>query len=164
MSENPFQDAINILPSLQADFLRRIPFVLQGLIAENMTFKSSSSNGVFERNTTKKLNISKGDLFRSFAPGSKDNILNVSGKNLQYGSKLPYAAIHEFGGIINHPGSMEVQAWRGSKGELVVTRGTKPHPIPIPQRAYLNPALKALEKELPKLLDEVFKPLQKIFT
>lgn len=164
MTNNPFQDAINILPSLQADFLRRVPFVLQALIGENMNFKSAPTNGVFERNTTNKLNTGKGNLFRSFAPNSKDNILNVSGKTLQFGSKLLYAAINEFGGTINHPGSSKIQAWRGGNGKLVVTRGTKPHPITIPKRPYLNPAIKALEGELPELLDEVFKPLQKIFS
>lgn len=50
---------------------------------------------------------------------------------------LPYAGIHNFGGVINHPGSQKMQAFEVG-GQLIVTHGTKPHKIPIPQRKYLT--------------------------
>lgn len=52
-----------------------------------------------------------------------------------------YARIHEYGGIINHPGSSKLQAWTDKDGRLIVTHYTKPHEIPIPERSYLRASL-----------------------
>ena len=56
------------------------------------------------------------------------------------GGNIPYAAIHEYGGVINHPGSDKFQAWNGPNG-MVFTHGTKPHSIPMPERSYMRSAL-----------------------
>lgn len=165
MTIEKFNEALTLIPKLQADLLRRAPVLIQGYIGSQMEFKSAPTNGVFERNTTKTLNIRGGNLFRSFTKGNGQNITEISNGALKYGSKVVYAAIHEYGGTINHPGSTKPQAWRNSEGKLVIRgRGTKPHPIKIPARPYFAPALKEFEKNgLPELLEEVFKPLVDAF-
>jgi len=62
------------------------------------------------------LRIRSGNLFRSFSPNRKDaqNILEIEstreGMQLRYGSKIPYAAIHEFGGTAGRNGSAVIPA------------------------------------------------------
>ena len=51
-------------------------------------------------------------------------------------AKMPYARIHNDGGIIKHPGSDKFQAFMGADG-MVFTQGTKPHDIRIPQRKFM---------------------------
>jgi phage gpG-like protein len=52
-------------------------------------------------------------------------------------SRVPYAAIHNFGGTIKHPGSDKFQAFEYMGGLVVLPYGTKPHDIPIPQRMFM---------------------------
>jgi phage gpG-like protein len=52
-------------------------------------------------------------------------------------SRVPYAAIHNFGGTIKHPGSDKFQAFEYMGGLVVLPHGTKPHDIPIPQRMFM---------------------------
>lgn len=54
---------------------------------------------------------------------------------------VPYARIHEQGGIVPHPGSNKFQAFMGREGRMVFTHFTRPHPIPIPERSYARAAL-----------------------
>jgi hypothetical protein len=67
-------------------------------------------------------------------------------------SGLPYLAIHEYGGIIGHPGSDKFQAFAAdrwaqfragstSAADWVFTPHTNPHAIPMPERSYLRYAL-----------------------
>jgi phage gpG-like protein len=51
-------------------------------------------------------------------------------------SRVPYAAIHNFGGVIKHPGSSKFQAFEYGGG-TVFTHYTKPHDIPIPKRQFM---------------------------
>lgn len=51
-------------------------------------------------------------------------------------ARIPHAAIHNFGGVIKHPGSSKFQAFQYG-GEWVYTWYTKPHDIPIPQRQFM---------------------------
>ena len=54
-----------------------------------------------------------------------------------FGGGIPYAMIHEFGGIIRHPGSDKLQVFQlGDK--IIFTHHTKAHDIPIPQRSALS--------------------------
>src|SRR5690242_6877903 len=54
-----------------------------------------------------------------------------------WGAGLPYAAIHQFGGTINHPGSSKLQVFQAG-GKTVFAHGTRPHQIQIPARRYLR--------------------------
>lgn len=51
-------------------------------------------------------------------------------------ARVPYAAIHNFGGVIQHPGSSKFQAFEYGGG-MVYTWFTKAHAIPIPQRQFM---------------------------
>jgi phage gpG-like protein len=51
-------------------------------------------------------------------------------------SRVPYAAIHNFGGVIKHPGSDKFQAFE-YMGGMIFTHGTKAHNINIPQRMFM---------------------------
>lgn len=78
------------------------------------------------------------------------------------GLSLRYAAIHEYGRTIHHPGSSKFQAWlntgegfsfsskTGNIGKRdqqtwIYTRGTKPHDIVMPERSYLRSSLRELQ-------------------
>lgn len=161
MNNSPIDKAIELIPNIQADLFRRLPFVAQKLVGLEMNFQGKQDS--YPKNTTKTLNIRSGMLFRSFTPNDAMNIARQEGNRLVYGTKVAYAAIHEHGGTIQHPGSSKKQAWMGANG-LVVRYGTKPHPITIQARPYLAPAMKKLEDdELPKLLEQVFQPIRELF-
>ena len=72
-----------------------------------------------------------GRLYRSINARSGNNWAEVGA-----GASLPYALIHHRGGVIQHPGSTKRQAFR-IDGKLIVTYGTKKHPIHIPARPYM---------------------------
>lgn len=50
-----------------------------------------------ERNRTRMLYRNTGRLARSFVPRSRDNILKVERDSIVYGTRVPYAAFHEYG-------------------------------------------------------------------
>jgi len=82
--------------------LERMPFVMQAYIGANMTFQGQADR--IAPSKSDKLTTYSGALFRSFAKGQPGNVFKVSeqGNNfeVEYGSSLRYAAIHEFGGFI----------------------------------------------------------------
>ena len=57
---------------------------------------------------------------------------------IQAGQGIPYAAIHQFGGTINHPGSDKPQVFTVNGALVFAAKGTKPHQIRIPARPYLS--------------------------
>lgn len=72
----------------------------------------------------------KGLLMKSVTtPGAPGNIWKTEGTNIIWGTDLCYAAIHNRGGTIKHPGSKNAF---GRKGFT-----TKPHDIHMPQRRFL---------------------------
>lgn len=73
-----------------------------------------------------------GDLLRSIQMRSDATSATVSISTRD----VPYAAIHNFGGVIKHPGSSKFQVFHIG-GAVVFTHGTKPHDIHIPQRQYM---------------------------
>lgn len=56
--------------------------------------------------------------------------------DVEWGRGLPYAAIHQFGGTINHPGSDKLQVFQ-IDGHTIFTHKTRAHKIDIPARPYL---------------------------
>ncbi len=68
--------------------------------------------------------------------GSKRHVSDDFSAALMIGGGIPYAWIHQEGGIIHHPGSKEFQVF-SVLGETVFTHGTKPHEILIPARPYM---------------------------
>jgi phage gpG-like protein len=163
MNEDVFQKAIDLLPTVKADIIRRFPYELQGYIGLEMNKTSYSKTNDYPKNNTKVLNIRSGTLFRSFTKGNSLNLFKETTDGVTIGSMVKYAAIHEYGGTIKHPGSSKKQAFKIG-GRLIVTNGTKAHDIPIPQRPYLKPAVQKFESErMSKLIFEIMQPLRDLF-
>ena len=90
------------------------------------------------------------------------------GSKVSIGTNVVYAPIHEFGGIINHPGGTAY--FIGDDGEAVfisnarvaalkagrILPRTRPHQISMPERAYLRPALSAKRAEVLNILRQVY--------
>ena len=53
---------------------------------------------------------------------------------------VKYAAIHEYGGVIHHPGSYKFQVFKIG-GKTIFTHGTVAHDIPIPMRSFMRTSL-----------------------
>lgn len=84
------------------------------------------------------LQARSGALRRSIRSEFTDNGKRMVAKVGSHGIK--YAAIHEYGGVINHPGSDKLQVFK-SGGKTVFAHGTRPHKIPMPMRSYLRDSL-----------------------
>lgn len=91
------------------------------------------------------LNRRSGRLYNSIQSQLIENTTSIYGRVSTHG--VPYAAIHEFGGVIKHPGSSKFQAWQGPGG-WVYTHMTRPHDIPIPQRSYMRSSLSEMQAEV----------------
>lgn len=117
------------------------------------------------RNTTNRLRFQTNRLGAALAPRERGNIFNVAVKNdvfeVEYGvdkNVVPYAAIHEFGGTIKHPGGTpyfineDGRAVFVSRANGKDLRRTKPHTITIKARPYLKPGYEAWAAKLPQRL------------
>lgn len=152
MNEQVFQKALGLLPEIRADILRRVPVELQMFIGLEM---NRTKVGDKSKNTTNILNARSGNLFRSFTKGNPENILKDTGNGIEFGSKIPYAAIHEYGGTIDHPGTNN----GFGRGIPIPAHG-----IPIPKRSYLQPAIKAFEEQaLEALVIKAMQPIKELF-
>lgn len=152
MNEQVFQKALTLLPEIRADILRRVPVELQMFIGLEM---NRTKVGDKSKNTTNILNVRSGNLFRSFTKGNPANILKDTGKGVEFGSKVPYAAIHEYGGVIDHPGTNN----GFGRGIPIPAHG-----IPMPKRSYLQPAIKAFEEQaLEALVIKAMQPIKELF-
>ena len=163
----------NILKPIINDQLLRFPIIMQAYIGTFMkrtTFnfdKMKTQEGFKNPNTGQgTLRILKGNLFRSFSRGDINNIykVNSSGTTFQieYGSSVKYALIHEYGGTINHPGGSPYIIGEGGKAYFVKksysgereVKFTKAHSISMPARPYFAPALQRF-KTSGKYQDEI---------
>lgn len=113
------------LTPLYNDFAYQYADELQALAGANMVYATKADKRT--RNTGDKLRRITGALFKSLNRKDPNNIFelrtNAFGFDVIYGSKLPYAAIHEYGG----------QAGRNRA-------------VTIPKRPYLLPALEQFNK------------------
>ncbi|MCA9270265.1 MAG: hypothetical protein KDA41_17410, partial [Planctomycetales bacterium] len=91
---------------------------------------------------------------------------NVTGvAKAETSSNAPYAAIHEFGGTIDHPGGTPY-FMRDGKPVFVSNSGqgafhtlpvTKPHKITMPERPYLRPAAARAKERFPQAIADAVK-------
>jgi phage gpG-like protein len=95
------------------------------------------------------LNIRTGELLRSIKPELVENPTSIFGIVFSDPSSpaAKYASIHEYGGVIDHPGSSKFQAWQGANG-WVYTHFTRPHKIPMPERSYMRSSLADMQAEI----------------
>lgn len=126
------------------------------------------------RNTTNKLRVVTGDLARAVS-GKQDEKgvifdVKIQGDKIELVSgvdtrAIPYAAIHEFGGTIKHPGGTPYRMINGEFAPVRKSNGrglpiTKPHDIKIKARPYLKPGMEAFIKEaLPRYVNRLIKML-----
>ena len=122
------------------DFKRRVPTMLTGFISAEMSLeKAPQKRGKLKKSTLKNLRVDTGNLVRSFTKGQAGNITRDSARNVEIGTSVVYAAIHEFGGVIN----------------------TRYATITMPARPYLAPAIAKFEEQaLPALIEQVLQPLK----
>jgi phage gpG-like protein len=113
------------LQPLYNDFAYEYTDELQALAGANMVYATKADKRT--RNTGDKLRRITGALFKSLRRNDASNIFRIetspTGFNVIYGSALPYAAIHEYGG-------------RAGRNKAVT----------IPKRPYLLPALEQFDK------------------
>ena len=150
----------NIVRPIINDQLLRFPIIMQAYIGTFMkrtTFNfdtMKTQEGFRNPNTGQgSLRILKGNLFRSFARGDVNNIYKISSSGttfqVEYGSSVKYALIHEYGGTINHPGGTPYIIGEGGKAFFVKksysgekkVKYTKAHSIKMPARPYFAPAV-----------------------
>jgi phage gpG-like protein len=105
------------------------------------------------------LNVRTGDLRRSITSEVADSSTSVVGKVFSAGD-VKYAAIHEFGGVIHHPGGTPYIVTKDmAMGALFVSKATaanfkhplpvtKPHDIPMPERSFMRSSLKDMRAEI----------------
>lgn len=128
--------------------------------------KFGEKNRPFAKNTTKNIFDKTGTLYRSFNRRDVNNITNISykkdGVNIEYGSKVIYASIHETGKFIKSKGNMhkyffaKYKQTNNESYKWVALSVLKKGGVNIPKRPYFEPALKDFENEgLPLILENL---------
>lgn len=160
------QQAMDVVNPVIADQLQMFPAFMQASIAkfikdQGATGGATSVATVF--NTGDKLHSMKGTLFQSFIKGNVNNIYksNRSGTQftLEYGTKVKYAKIHEYGGKINAtPKSIKFALamaiktnwspmWKAIYGSLKGSKAAKNKGfILMKARPYFKPAVEDFKK------------------
>lgn len=153
------QEIENAIYTVVSDSLQRFPAEMQVFIAKYLSnsggYAGESSRATVFKSKTAKLSSVSGKLFQSFIKGNTNNIFRVKGDKdsleLEYGTKLIYARIHEEGGFIKSKGKMQWFAaaqyketkspfWAKITGAIIRDGG-----INMPKRAYFKPAVKDWE-------------------
>ncbi len=98
------------------------------------------------------LNKRSGKLYDSIKQQMVENTTSLFAR--VYSDGVVYAAIHEYGGTIKHPGSDKFQAWTDGYGGWIYAHKTKPHLIPMPERSYLRSTLEEMRSEIIARLTE----------
>lgn len=155
--EQYIRDLIRKVPSIVKDAMD--PQIVQSELAVDISDNMGdlNRNPIYPRAGGKTLQLVTNKLYRAAtvykAPG---NISKTTGSgttfSFQWGIDLdvvPYARIHEFGGTINHPGGTPYFIGADGKAKFVSKAAgaglpkTKPHPIEIPARPYITPAMES---------------------
>lgn len=153
--EDYIRELIRRVPGIVKDAMD--PQIIQAELAVDISDNMADNvpNPVYPRAGGKTLQLVTNKLFRAAtvykAPG---NVSKTTGSGtsfeFQWGIDLevvPYARIHEFGGTINHPGGTPYFIGKDGRAKFVKKANgaglpkTKPHPIEIPARPYITPAL-----------------------
>lgn len=112
--------------------------------------------------TNQVLNVRSGDLRRSIF-SRVNNEKDYVGGDVASSGDVKYAAIHEFGGTIKHPGGTAyLVTQRGAifisnaKAAAMKTdpKRTRPHDIPMPERSFLRSSLGDMKGQIISSLTE----------
>jgi len=142
------------LPNVNADFAEQMGLIGQLLfdsITQNFIDGGRPDQWEPLKAGGKSHLIQSGALVESLQMTSDQNSAMVSVDTNQ----IPYAAIHNFGGTIQHPGSNKFQAFEYDGG-MVFTWKTKPHKIRIPQRQFMLFQQEDKQKILAMLAGAIF--------
>lgn len=128
--------------------LRRFAAQLRPTVTQAVTKETFAlqAHVVSDKLSGQVLHVRTGTLRRSITAAIRETEDGVTGI---VGTNVTYAAIHEFGGVIHHPGGTPFYLDRAGQAHFVslqspVARNlprTKPHPIPMPPRSFLRSAL-----------------------
>lgn len=101
------EQIVNVIRPVVADQLQQFPVFMQLSIAKfikNQGATGGATNRAPVFNTGNNLFSVSGNLFQSFIKNNKNNIYRASQSGnqftVEYGTKVPYARIHEVGGFI----------------------------------------------------------------
>ena len=153
--EDYIRELIRKVPSIVKDAMD--PQIIQTELAVDISDNMGDNvpNPVYPRPSgAKTLQLVTSKLFRAATVyKAAGNVSKTTGSgtsfSFQWGIDLkviPYARIHEFGGTINHPGGTPYYIKDGELRFVRKANGarfpkTKPHPIEIPARPYITPAM-----------------------
>ena len=154
-TEDYIRELIRKVPSIVKDAMD--PQIIQTELAVDISDNMGDNvpNPVYPRPSgAKTLQLVTSKLFRAASVyKASGNVSKTTGSgtsfSFQWGIDLkviPYARIHEFGGTINHPGGTPYYIKDGELRFVRKANGarfpkTKPHPIEIPARPYITPAM-----------------------
>lgn len=180
-----FQQKTERVLSVVKTFIQQVPNQLYAYTIAEMgedigsgPFRDSERGSALSlrapRNKTNKLRFQTNTLGRALEPNAEGNISKVDVKDgmleVRYGidtKVVKYAAIHEFGGTIKHPGGTPYKIVDG-RAVFVSLRNaepdlprTKPHAIKIKKRPYLKPAYIEWQKQqIPRFLQRIAKAIE----
>lgn len=126
-----------------ADYLQSLPSVVRDKITRKWEDMASRvSQRMKEKVSGEVLNVRTGRLRNSLYARVYVGTEKVT---LSFGSRwdVPYASIHEYGGMINHPGVPETQGgvmpMRDKRGVIQkFSKSVLPHTIWMPKRSYIK--------------------------
>jgi hypothetical protein len=112
------------------------------------------------------LNRRSGRLYNSVKGVGRGGPAGFIASGSLYSEGVEYADIHETGGIIYHPGStarnrIKMKFFWKKIGKIVFASKTKAHNIPIPQRSFIERAMRKLEPWMEDALDRAVKSAHK---
>lgn len=104
------------------------------------------------------LNVVTGKLRDSIAVEVIDSGNSIIGRVFS-GGEVKYAAIHEFGGTINHPGGTPYMSFEGRTFWVSKVKAmnlnlpvTQPHQITMPERSFLRSSLAEMKDQIVQTL------------
>jgi len=120
------------IKSNMADAMRKVSLYMKESILDNIESSGRPSWLPLKNGAPATLGGLKGQIAQAIQNNYGGNFAEAG-----IGSfPVLYAAIHQFGGVINHPGSDKFQAFMVG-GRMVFTHGTVPHQIQIQPRPYI---------------------------
>jgi len=161
------REARAFLREALTDSMRHVGLVATSkyMVQTRARFGKGGDVRITGRKRGKKLNIMTSRLMRSLigagsfaqgGAGARETIKKIQVKTSEvvgeYGTRVPYAAIHEFGGITRPhvivPKRKKFLVFRGRDGRLVFARKVNHPGSRIPARPYLGPALRDSKQKI----------------
>jgi phage gpG-like protein len=159
----------SIAQIIRDTFTKDVPSLLQTSVGMFMN-KGKRPEG---KSKSDKLYIGTRRLYNSLMARNPENIyqlsLNDNQIDITYGTKVPYASIHETGGFIASKGRMHKYFWakyyetKSPYYKYLALKVKKQGGVDIPARPYLNPGMEYFnEKMMPKVVENMIKKISKI--